>query len=85
MLQPRKHAGRATYKPSRDYRMWKAVASKGLCEIEEIDREEKTMQSLERFMRAYPAVWSESSVQHLLVVLFRLFFSNLIPCLSQTF
>jgi len=67
--------GKATHNlPQRDHhRMWmaKGPSPKGLSEIEEIENEEvsiKMMQSLERFMRSYPAVWSESSVQHLLVV-----------------
>ncbi|KAG0577750.1 hypothetical protein M758_5G170700 [Ceratodon purpureus] len=71
MLQrPGKLVGKGTCKSSRDHRMWKALGSKGLCEIEEIGKEEafiKMMQSLERFMRSHPEVWSEPSVQHLLV------------------
>jgi hypothetical protein len=52
-------------------RTWKGPSAKGLGEIEEIGKEEvsnKMIQALERFMMAHPAVWSESSVQHLLVV-----------------
>ncbi|KAG0594921.1 hypothetical protein M758_UG122500 [Ceratodon purpureus] len=52
-------------------RTWKGPCSKGLGEIEEIGKEEvsnKMIQALERFMMAHPAVWSESSVRHLLVV-----------------
>nr|PNR53798.1 hypothetical protein PHYPA_007473 [Physcomitrium patens] len=70
LLQPRKHAGKAPCKSQRDHRIWRTSTLKGLGEIEVIDKEEvsiKMMQSLERFMRAYPDVWSESSLQHLLV------------------
>ncbi|XP_024367881.1 uncharacterized protein [Physcomitrium patens] len=70
MLQASEHARKASCKSTRDYQMWKALFPKGLCEIEEIEKEEvstKLMQSLERFMREYPAIWSESSMQHLLV------------------
>jgi hypothetical protein len=76
--------GKATCKSPRDHhhhRMWKAPSSpKGLGEVEQIDKEEvsiKMIQSLERFMRAYPAVWSESSLQHLLVV------QLLFPCRAK--
>ena len=71
MLQTRSHAGKTAGNMQRDHRVWKGVSPKGLGEIEEIDKEEvsnKMMQALERFMLAHPAVWSESSVQHLLVV-----------------
>lgn len=59
--------------PQRDHHrmfMAKGVSPKGLGEIGEMENEEvsiKMMQSLERFMRSYPSVWSELSVQHLLV------------------
>ena len=66
--------------------MWKALGSKGLCEIEEIGKEEafiKMMQSLERFMRSHPEVWSEPSVQHLLVVHSFSLFSYFMTCLAN--
>jgi len=51
--------------------MAKSVSPEGLGEIAAMKNEEvsiEMMQSVERFMRSHPSVWSESSVQHLLVV-----------------
>lgn len=63
-----------TRKPQRDHhhhRICMTTKGKGFGAIKEIENEEistRMMQSLERFMRSYPSVWDEASVEHLLVV-----------------
>lgn len=71
-----------TRKPQRDHHHHRICMTKGkgFGAIKEIENEEistRMMQSLERFMRSYPSVWDEASVEHLLVEIADTRYANL--------